>query len=685
MTRAAIIRIAAVAMNSQRWLRASAFRAEREPGLTAAGQTRRVWWCSGLFVCISVLVQVCSAVTVKAQWNEAPPEDSKPQVRPAYSPDGNPGWLGNSTDGSVIYYPLSLREAIAQSLTESGFVRVLNGDVRVSVSAVYETFINSQQIDAATGRFLPSLTARVEGSQINQPPDAFFGPGIAANNRRDILDTSLRVSQPLKTGGTASIGLEPPLAYLYFPDGGNPNGFNPVYSNDLVLRVQQPILRGGGRATAEAPIRIAGSQLTQSRWELEEELNSQIRSVSQAYWSLYQAYTELRATRAVIPLAEESVRIEKLRYDAERTIYSDLARSLVQLNIFRSAESRVSAQVRQRVLQLRQLMGLPPHMRLMFLPSDIPRRSAEIVDISEYAETAVVQNPTVNARRERLKQRVIDLQVASNRVYPAVNTTAEYRTSGITDRYDSSMRQAFQGTYDTWTLGVGVDIPIGNRTARSNRNIAELERVREQMRITAAEEQVRYQVADVVTRLNAQHDQIRFSEDRVRQAQDWLRIAGIRYAQPPARATGRDLMLLELADYQLAMQEYVDSVTAVGISVSRYNSTLAELDEIQGTVLKKWNLQLEDSHSQNTGSGPEIAADSFPAKSDVGTHPPGPYPGGAPDWVSGSRYPRTFQGGHSGPSLYPGGRSELAGPDAGADRSDGQTADPKLQGAFPDR
>ena len=219
-----------------------------------------------------------------------------------------------------VYLPLTLREAIESALSDSSVIRVLNGGVNLASITPTDTLIAAQRIELEQGRFQPRLSANYDASHIDQPPNAFFGPGIAANTRRDATSASARVTQPLKTGGSLSLGLEPPLAYLFLPNGVDPGEFNPLYSTDYVLRVSQPVLRGAGREIATAPIQIAQLQANQSRFELEESLNDQIRSVTEGYWRLYAAHLQLEAVKAVLPLAEESVRIEELRFQAERKI-----------------------------------------------------------------------------------------------------------------------------------------------------------------------------------------------------------------------------------------------------------------------------------------------------------------------------------------------------------------------------
>ena len=106
-----------------------------------------------------------------------------------------------------IYLPLTLQDAIESALSDSSIVRTLEGRVNIAEITPTDVAIADARIDAERGRFQPELSANFDGSQVNQPPNAFFGPGIAANTRRDVADANVRITQPLETGGSVSVGI----------------------------------------------------------------------------------------------------------------------------------------------------------------------------------------------------------------------------------------------------------------------------------------------------------------------------------------------------------------------------------------------------------------------------------------------------------------------------------------------
>lgn len=516
-----------------------------------------------------------------------------------------PDVAGTQSPEPVIYLPLTLRDAIEAALMDSSVVRVLDGRVNVAAILPTDVLIAEQRIAAEQGRFQPRLTANLDRSIIDQPPNAFFGPGIAADTSREMSSVFARVTQPLTTGGSLSVGFEPPLAYLYLPKGVDPGQFNPIYSTTYVARVIQPVLRGAGPGVALAPIQIAQTQANQSRWALEDVLNSQIRSITEGYWRLYAAQLELEAVKTILPLAEESVRVEELRWKADRSILADVARARFQRDGFRRSQSVMQGNLRKRVLQLRQLLGGQPDVLPLFLPSERPSENPPPEDVPTLVQVAISNRPSLNLIREQLSEKNIVLRVAENQVLPSLDLHGEYYMNGLADRLGDSFRQAGSSNYTDWTLGLGMDVPIGNKTARSRRQIAELDVARVHIRLKALEQNVAFEITELISDLHAQWQRLEIAKLQARETQEWLRVSRIRYTQPQASnsSSRQDWLLLALTDLQSAMRSYVEAVSDVGEALAEYNTLLADLNQAQGISVYQWRQQATQETDGGTLGG----------------------------------------------------------------------------------
>ncbi len=487
--------------------------------------------------------------------------------------------------------PIQLREAIEMALSRSDVVRVLNGSVRIAPVTGYDTRISETAVTGELGAFDPRFKAAYESARIDSPPSSFFGPGIETETNRRELDVSAELSRKWSTGTRTSFGYAPPLAYLYFPRGQT--GLNPAHSAEFLLKVEQPLLQGAWKPINLAPIHIAQTRVDQTRWETQQTIQQQVRSVEEAYWQLNAAYVELQAVQNVIPLAEETVRIEKLRMQAEQSIYSDVARVEVQLEQLRQRYLDAWLEARRREYQLRQLIGMDVRDGTELLPADAPQQSPPNVDFDDVVEVAMRDRPDLNQRRLGLQIREQELLLAENQIKPELNASAAYRVSGLSDRLNHSFDQVGTFNYEDWTLGMSFSVPLRNRTAYSEFDASNIRLMRDRAVLSAYEKQVVFELAIVVSEISSTWRQYESAHRQLVMTAQWLRVARVRYANPPDAGERQDWLLLALRDYQSAIDAHVRAVTQAGRSLAQYNVLLARLDEQQGINLNRWKIRLD--------------------------------------------------------------------------------------------
>lgn len=491
--------------------------------------------------------------------------------------------------------PLSLSEAIQMGLQTSEVVRILSGSVRVSSVSGFDALIADTRITQQLATFDPEFESGYNGGQINRPPSSFFGPGIETENRWDEGDYYARLKKKWSYGTETSFGYEPSLGYLFFPNL-NTSRFNPIYSSDLVMRIEQPLLQQRGKVVNTAPIRIAQIRSGQSRLDVEEALVSQVRSIEEAYWSLHAAAAAVQAVEQVLPLAEESIRIEELRYRAQRTIYADVARARVNLERLKQDRIDLEFERKRREYQLRLLINLPPLDGARLFPRDQPARQAPDLSYDLLLSTALERRQDLQRRRLELQGRELDLAVAENMTLPELQLAAESRASGRGGRLDHALNQMSDYKYRDWTVGLEFSVPLGRRRARAEAEAAELELSRERAFLLAEEQQVGTRMAELLAELHANWDSLQSALKRTEYTRDWLRLSQIRYSKPPP-GSGQDGLLLALNDYQQAMRANIDAVSSAAQRLADYNISYARLAEEQGISLDRWQIQFVDSLS----------------------------------------------------------------------------------------
>ena len=506
------------------------------------------------------------------------------------SPAGSPLTLAQSD-----LPPISLREAIAMALRQSEVVRTLDG---IEFVTGYDPTIAEALRRAEVGVFAPEVAMAYEGNRINGPPNSYFGPGISTQTRYDEGDFTAELRKRWALGTTTRIAHDPSsLGYLFFPGSTSSSRFNPAYSSGGLLEIRQPLLRGYGVEVNTAPIRIAQSRLEQSRWQVEEVTIRQVRSVEESYWQLYSAHVARQAIQSVASLAQEAVRVEELRFRAERSTYADVARTKVQLERLHQQDAGARLKVIERDNRLRQLIGMEPDSGLPLLPIDAPRRNPAEIDIPESISVAIQRRPDLHQRRFEIDRINSQRVVAKNQTLPQLDARYQFRTNGLANRLDNAIHQAGSLKYTDSTVGIEFSMPLGNRQAKSRLFARETELAREHARLREYERQVGYDISVLVAESISRWEQADSALREVSESERWLELATIRFKNPRAGDTSRNVLLAALDDFQTALQAYVNAKSGAAEGLANYNITLARLEEAKGTSLDRWKIQLETEES----------------------------------------------------------------------------------------
>ncbi len=485
---------------------------------------------------------------------------------------------------------ISLVEAIHTSLVTKRVIHSLGSDVVVETTTRIDPEIFAQQITLSESRFDPVISSRVGMNHIDLPPSSFFGAGIPVANQRDEIEFNARLSKQWATGATTSVGYEPSLAYLYFPDG-NPGGFNPTQSADLVLQAVQPLLRGAGAKNNLATIRIAQQRQLQATYSVETKLQQQLRSIEQVYWALHAGHVRRRAIGEAIQLSQQIVEIEKLRYEAGRVIYADVARASVKLEDLFQQKLAAEKSIQQLSLQVSQLTGMDVDGNALLVPLDAPQRQPPLFQKDAIVGVALQRNPKLLQQRQEIAVRQNQLQLALNQLRPQLDLRSSVRSSGLNDDLGSALGDMAKVEFVDLSVGLVYTRPVGNRAARSQYRQAELELARTSELLIAFERQAAFAIVESLNSTQLAYARFESALRQLEQAQEWVRLAKVRYQSPPDES-GQEALLVALLDYQTAIQAHVDAMVGTALALADYNSQLATVEEQRGTLLDRWNIAI---------------------------------------------------------------------------------------------
>lgn len=529
---------------------------------------------------------------------------------------------------SVEARPISLIQCVHTSIASRRIFNSFSGGVVIEQLTAFDPQISDQQVITELSRFDPSLTALLAGNHIDRPPSSFFGPGIQQNSRLDEGEFMTRLTKIWPTGTNTSIGYEPSLAYLYFPLG-NTSGFNPTHSSDLVTRVTQPLLRGGNRDANLATLRVAQQRSNISRLQVEAAMQAQLRSVEQVYWKLHADHVRLKAIDEAITLAWRTRELVRLRVEAERSIYSDLARAYVNLEDLFQQRLEAEMLIRRSSFDLSQLVGLELGDSTVLVPIDVPERQPPDFDADAVVATAVSGNLGLKRQRQEIDIARRLARASGNLRLPQLDLQALHRTSGLQDDVGSALHQMIGFEYNDYTLGLQYTQQLGYRQANSRYRALQLQAARQAALLTAQERQVGFDVLSLLNQLKQSYGSYESAMRQLAQAQRWVELAQTRYENPPMQTRGGESLLVLLVDYQTALQAKVDAITQVAERLAEFNGLLAAIAERRGTTLEKWFIVINSDDELDLCSTSTPAG--APASPPTGTVPGASAPATSPD------------------------------------------------------
>lgn len=487
---------------------------------------------------------------------------------------------------------LTLPEALFAALGQSEIFRVATaGNVTAAEDTFYDLDIAQQRVTAALSEFDASFAAEFYTSRINQPPDAFFGPGLTQPDLRDEALYNFSLSKPLIRGGQAVVSYNPDPSYLFIPDA-DADSFNPAHVGRLELELTQPLLRGAGLEVNRVPIRISQIAANQSAWDFKKTAMAAVRSVIVEYWELHAAHVAMRSIDEVIPLLEEVVRLQEEAYKTQWVIQADVAKAHARLHEFRQERVRLEARVVASELRLRRLMNLPPVDGRNLIPVTNPTRHLPDIVPNESVRSAMLHNPDLVRQRLDIRIRELELFVAENNLQPQFDLRALYRMNGVGEDLGTALHQLASVEFSDWLLGATFSVPLGRRQATAGVRRAELKLIRGRGLLDQASRTMAHRVSGKLREIDFAWREHQEAERRLRATHDWLRGARLRYQNPNPDAGGGNWLLQNLNDYLDALRARTDAAADAAEVLSRYNAELVRLHEMQGTILGFFGIEL---------------------------------------------------------------------------------------------
>lgn len=382
--------------------------------------------------------------------------------------------------------PAVAPEAIARPLGLKEFVhRVVLGNA-TGEAARLQAQAAGKLVDAERALYDPTLIGRARRQATDRPRT--YDEQVASLNP---FDPNTRKNVVLEYGDTLQAGLRgklPSGATFEITHDANRRASNLLQSVDereyrgtLALTLKQPLLRGYGRASAEADLRVAEREQLIEEQRLLKQMLEIVGDAAGTWWRLHHAEQMLTVRRAGVQTALDLQQEARRRVEGGFAPRTDLLEAEFAIASRQTELARVQQVIVETQARARNLLGGESDggqaRSLLAAGGATPERPPLDTSASGPVPTLLLERwPAWQIARLRLEQEQLRLDFARRQEQPDISLELGLNRNSLTDRFKSSLERSLGAANQGWQAGVVLEMPLDNGAARSRREAQGLRR-----------------------------------------------------------------------------------------------------------------------------------------------------------------------------------------------------------------
>ncbi|MEO6435722.1 MAG: TolC family protein [Tepidisphaeraceae bacterium] len=493
--------------------------------------------------------------------------------------DGPPPSTGQVIGSAEPIVRMPLRELVQRATANNLEVKV----------AGYAPAIEQTRVVEAEARFDPTFFANAQYANnytLSPSTDNIFG-GTSGITRFRSLSGQVGLRQDLESGGRVELRYEPSRS----SQTNTSFDPNPFFGSDLVLQVTQPLLRDFGADVNRARIVINRNNQRISLLDFRDTLETNISNLERAYWQLVQALREVKIAEELLDrtLGTSNILWERRKQDVGR---QQLSQANASLETRRTILIRARARARDLSDQIKRLLNdpeFPVAGPTLILPADVPLGEQIRFDLTDQIATGLEHRFELGQQQYRVNNAGVASDVARNNLLPQLNLVGSVGAQGLGGNYTESVRDQSNLDFIDYTVGLQLEVPIGNRAARAIWRRAQLQRSQAIDQYRALVDQVSLDVKIANREVNTTWDE-RVSSTRTRFA------AADALSAIEEREKANEQLTPEFVNRKLDLQaQLAQAQSREAEATSNYMIALSGLERAKGTLLRYNNIVMEES------------------------------------------------------------------------------------------
>ncbi|MEZ6194919.1 MAG: TolC family protein [Planctomycetota bacterium] len=258
---------------------------------------------------------------------------------------------------------------------------------------------------------------------------------------------------------------------------------NPSFSTTTRLAITQPLLRSAWEQYNLAPLRQARFAEGQSRQRFRRDVQQKVLDVHRAYWELVFTRRDLEVKRESLALAERLLEINRVKVRTGvfapieiAAAESGVANRVTDVLVAENAVEEASDRLRRLILPFELASDWQTEIATVDVADD---RAFEVPDVDRCLDVALAERPDLTELRLGLESAALAVAAADSDTLPKLDLTGSAQWTGLATDADDSITDSFgRRGAETWNVGLVLEVPLGNQTARGRAAQRRLERDR---------------------------------------------------------------------------------------------------------------------------------------------------------------------------------------------------------------
>ncbi len=452
--------------------------------------------------------------------------------------------------------------------------------------AVARTLSNSPEITVVS--FDPSIAKEsitVAKSEFDLTAFGQFGYDKSDERTNNVFETGQFESR-LWEGGIRQKGVTGAqwrLAYALTrsADESVTRQFTTGYEPTLVFELKQPLLRDGWRDINLAGVNVAELSYQLALTSFRRKTDDTATQVVSLYWTLLQARRNVEIQKSLLRETVRTLKKVKDRKNIDASVgyikQTERAVKSRQAALYDAERQLFDVQDRLVRLMADHQMNLVDEFEIV--PSTTPNKKASKFKQAELLRQALRQNPDILAAKLEVEVAEINKRVARRQQMPRLDLVGSAQLQGLSDTAGEAREMLYDREHTSYTLGVTLEYPLGNRERRAEFRLRELEHAKSLSRLQNVSDQIATLVKAQMRFAETAHKEIAVQKAAVKAARIHLR--ALEDTEVIRKNLTPEFLLAKLD----AQESFANAQRGEIKAIVDYNIALTRLAQATGTVL----------------------------------------------------------------------------------------------------